>query len=263
MNNTPAITSIDSGMLVAVKVKLLASLRELAGSSEVEVEAGSVKEALIRLVEKYPGLKIVVEPSKPEVKAGYIVFVDGVDVRLVDPEEKAREIVILPVNHGGNDITVEKISWEKVENLSEQVSEKIIEDGYRPDVIIGILRGGVIPARILSDMLRVEDMGVLEIKLYKGVGIRGERPYLRQPATLDLTDKSVLIVDDISDSGLTLQLTVQLIDFYMPKEVKTATLYIKPWTNFVPDYYGEITESWVVFPWEKREFEDLLKNSET
>jgi len=73
--------------------------------------------------------------------------------------------------------------------------------------------------------------------------------------TLSIKDKRVLLVDDVSDSGLTLQFSVQTLSLYMPAEIKTATLYIKPWTKYVPDYYAEQVNEWVIFPWETEEFE--------
>ncbi len=236
-----------------VRVRFLASLREATGTPEatIDSESADVREILKDLRRRYPGLSNVIDPDG-RVRPGYLVFVDGVDYRLYEGG-KPREIVILPVNHGGG-VDVELIGWDKVEGLSEVVAERVRSDGFKPDVVIGILRGGVIPARIIADKLGVEDMGVMEVKLYKAVGIRGERPYLRQPLTLDIAGKKVLVVDDISDTGLTLQLAVEAVNLYLPLEVKTATLYIKPWTDFVPDYYGESTESWIVFPWERGEY---------
>ena len=235
------------------RVKLLASLKEITGGKDsIEVEADDWRDALKRLREEYAGFKEVIgEDGNP--RPGYLVFIDGVDYRLYEGR-KAKEIVILPVNHGGG-VDVELVSWQDIDEMTDIISKRIIADGFNPDVIVGILRGGIIPARILADKINVDDIGVLEVKLYKSVGIRGERPYLRQPLILPVTGKRVLIVDDVSDSGLTLQFAVEVVNAYMPKEVKTATLYIKPWTDFIPDYYARSTESWVVFPWERGEFE--------
>jgi len=240
-----------------VKVKLLASLKEAAGTGAVEVEASSWKEALRLLREKVPSLAEAIGPDGTP-RPGYVVFVDGVDYRLVEPDREAREIVILPVNHGGVE-DVEEVSWAEIDSMIEELARKIVDDGFKPEVIIGILRGGVVPARVLADKLGVDDMASMEIKLYKGVGIRGERPYLRQPPTLPLEDKAVLVVDDISDTGLTLQFAVEVVRLYLPREVRTATLYIKPWTDFIPDFYARSTEKWVVFPWERGEFRRALE----
>ncbi|NOZ31235.1 MAG: phosphoribosyltransferase [Crenarchaeota archaeon] len=162
---------------------------------------------------------------------------------------------MLPTIHGGsNNVDIELIEWSTIDEGVEEIVAKVESSGFKPDVIVGILRGGVIPARLVADRLGVNDITVMEVKLYKGTGIRGERPYLRQPPVLSLTDKRVLIVDDISDSGLTLQLAVEAVNLFMPKEVRTASIYIKPWTEFVPDYYAFTTRNWIVFPWERGEY---------
>lgn len=242
-----------AGQKRIVKVVLLAGLREEAGGrKEVEIEAEDWREALRKLREMFPGLRSVLnENGEPE--AGYLVFVDGIDYRLKEPGP-ANKVVILPVNHGGG--TSEKflyVTWEEIEEASSELAKKIIESGFKPDVIVGILRGGIIPARLLADELGVEEMGVMEVKLYKGVGIRRDKPYLKQPLIADVFGKNVLVVDDISDTGLTLQLALNAITLYGPKSVRSATLFIKPWTKLVPDYYSKTTDKWVVFPWEKRE----------
>ncbi|MEB3760375.1 MAG: hypothetical protein GSR81_05955 [Desulfurococcales archaeon] len=243
------------------KVKLLASLQEIVGKDVLELEDMSLEKLFRELAERYPGLRDIIDVENVEGKPGYIIFVDGKDIRLVDKNYVPKEIVILPVNHGGKSerIEIEQISWEKIDLYTRKIAEKIRNSGYQPDVIVGILRGGLVPARLLADELGVDDIGVMEIKLYKTIGLRGERPYLRQPLVLDITEKKVLLVDDISDTGLTLQLAMEAVGFHMPKEVKTVTLYIKPWTNLVPDYYAEVTENWIVFPWERNEYRRLIE----
>ena len=247
-----------------VRVRLLAGLREAVGRAEIEIEAGSLSDALRRLVSEYPGLDRALDPERLEPKPGFIVFVDGVDIRLVGRDKRPQEIVILPVNHGGEvpeKIEVEQVSWDEIDRLVSEVAERVESSGFRPDVIVAIVRGGLVPARLLSDYLGVEDILTMEIKLYEGIGVRGKRPYLRQPLTGDIKGRRVLLVDDISDTGLTLQLAQEVISFYMPGEVRTASIYVKPWTNFVPDYYARTTDKWVVFPWEKREFERLQRET--
>jgi hypoxanthine phosphoribosyltransferase len=241
-----------------VKIKLLAALKESANNNEVvEIDALNWKEALIKLLNKYPKLSGVID-SNGEPKPGFIMFVDGIDYRLKNDNEEAKEIYILPVNHGGIEVLI--LSWDDIEKSVDIVSEKIKNSEYKPDIIISVLRGGVIPGRLLADKLEIDDIGILEIKLYIAAGQKGERPFMRQPLTLPIKDKRVLLVDDVSDSGLTLEFAIQAISLYMPLEIKTATLYMKPWTKLIPDYYAEEVDKWVVFPWERKEFENESKS---
>lgn len=241
-----------------IKIKLLAALKYRANGSEaIEINANSWKDALKKLVNEYPDLSIAIDHDG-NPKPGFVVFVDGVDYRIKEDEEEANEIYILPVNHGGIEVLL--LSWEDIEKGIDIIGEKILKSGYRPDVIISVLRGGVIPGRLLADRLGIDDIGSMEIKLYIAAGQKGERPYMRQPVTLPIKDKKVLLVDDVSDSGLTLEFAIQAISLYMPMEIKTATLYMKPWTRLVPDFYAEEVDKWVVFPWEKKEFEKEYKS---
>lgn len=246
------------GRALKVRILLLASLyQEAGGRKVVEVEAGSWREALVKLREMYPGLRRVIN-EKGEPEPGYIVFVDGIDYRLVNKSE-AREVAILPVNHGGIKPDLYYIDWIDIENAINIIVSRIEEDRWRPSVIIGVLRGGVIPARLLADRLGIEEMAVIEIKLYKSIGIARDKPYIRHPLLLPVLDRDVLIVDDISDSGLTLQTAATHVSLYNPRSLRTATLFVKPWTKIVPDYYAFVTDKWVVFPWEKAEVKRELE----
>ncbi len=240
----------------AVRVKLLAALRDLAdGNSEVVIEASSWSEALKALVRLYPRLQTAIDENGVP-RPGFLAFVDGVDSRLLNPSKEATTIAILPVNHGGSNF--QWISWSQIDEAVNKIANKIENTSYDPDVIVCIMRGGLIPGRLLADRLGVEDIGTLEVKLYIAPGQRSERPFLRQPLTLPIKDRKVLVVDDVSDSGLTLQFTMQALSLYMPSDIKTAVLYIKPWTRFVPDYYAEQVDKWIIFPWETSEFKKAV-----
>ncbi len=239
--------------MAKIIVKLLAALIQRVGVRELEVDAENWREALKIVRDEKEALRDVIAPDGTP-KPGYIVFVDGIDYRLYDGTTP-KEIVILPVIHGGEEIDIEMVDWETIDKGAGIIASKILQSGFKPDIIVGILRGGIIPARIIADKLGVDDLTTMEIKLYKSRGIRGDRPYLRQPPLLPLTNKKILIIDDVSDSGLTLQLAVEASNLFMPGEIRTASIYIKPWTKFVPDYYAYTTEAWIVFPWERGEFE--------
>ena len=240
-----------------VKIRLLAGLKEAVGKPFIEVEASDWREALVKAVEAEPALRVAIgEDGEP--RPGYLVFVDGVDSRIAE-RGPAREVVVLPVNHGGSrEVRLLRITWDDIVAAVGEVARAIERSGFKPDMIVGILRGGVVPARLLADELGVEDIGIMEIKLYTSVGARRPQPYLRQPLILPATGRRVLVVDDVSDTGLTLQHALEAIRLYNPSEVRSATLYVKPWTKLMPDYYARVVEEWIVFPWEYREVEREL-----
>jgi len=81
-------------------------------------------------------------------------------------------------------------------------------------------------------------------------------------------NKKVLVVDDVADTGRSLLLVRQHLLENGAKEVKVATIYYKPWSKIIPDYYERKTNCWIIFPWERREtvrnvLEKLMKKGKT
>lgn len=141
------------------------------------------------------------------------------------------------------------ISWKEIIEITVELALEISKK-YRPDVIIAIAKGGLIPARIMLDFLNVDEIGIVEVKFYKSIGTTAEKPFIKIMAAPPLVDKNILIIDDVVDSGRTMQLVVNTISSYRVKNIKTAALFLKPWSTFMPDYYHGVLEEWIVFPWE-------------
>ncbi len=144
-------------------------------------------------------------------------------------------------------------SWEDIEELSYRIAKQIVDKNIQIDSIVAILRGGWIPARIIADLLGIEEIGVLGIKFYKSIETRKEQPIITHPLILDIYDKNVLVVDDVADTGKSLSIAIELIRLYGPRNLYTATIYVKPASIFTPDFYAETTSAWIIFPWEKAE----------
>ncbi|MFB0543284.1 MAG: phosphoribosyltransferase [Candidatus Bathyarchaeia archaeon] len=142
------------------------------------------------------------------------------------------------------------LSWEDVQRLSEKLAEKVRRSGFRPELIVAIGRGGFVPARILCDLLEVKELASMEVEYYKDIEERGEEPRVIHPLNADVEDRYVLVVDDVSDSGRSLQLAVNQILQKRPKVLRVATLHYKPWSACQPDFFAEETEAWVIYPWE-------------
>lgn len=149
------------------------------------------------------------------------------------------------------------LSWNDIMSLTIKLAHKLIKSNYIPDTLVGILRGGWIVTRLLSDFLSIDSVDVVGIKFYKGVEERHEKPMITHPLISDVSNKKVLVVDDVADSGRTLQVAMELVQLYNPKEVRTASLYVKPRSIIIPDYYVSETDAWIVFPWE---YAETLRN---
>jgi hypothetical protein len=151
-----------------------------------------------------------------------------------------------------NDLTFETVEWDLVYSLLLEIADRIKERDFKADVIVGISRGGLLPARILSDLLDNPHLANIKVEFYVDIDQTKEVPVITQPVSVSVKDKRVLIVDDITDSGQSFRLVWETLA-QEAAEVKTVTIYHKPWSCFTPDIYARETEAWVIFPWEFRE----------
>ena len=148
---------------------------------------------------------------------------------------------------------VNKYNWEEIEQYCDQIVGKMKADSYSPDAIVCLLRGGMVPARIFADKFNITSkLFTIDVKYYTGIGETTAEPVVRCP--FDIVGNNLLVVDDICDSGRTLD-CVRL--FLRDNFVRTATVFCKEGIIRKPDYWQVSVpdETWVVFPWEKSEFE--------
>jgi len=145
------------------------------------------------------------------------------------------------------------LSWQDVYNLTLRLSEKIVDSGFSPTVIVGIARGGWIPARILSDVLYANAMWNVRIEYYTDLGRKGREPKITQPLMVPLAGQKVLVVDEVADSGESLRYAVDHVKKQQVSEVKSAVLHLKRHSSMIPDYYMQMVEAWTIYPWELRE----------
>lgn len=145
------------------------------------------------------------------------------------------------------------LSWQEVYTLTLQLSERIVESGFEPDILVGIARGGWIPARILSDVLYARTLQNIRIEYYSDVAVRGKKPNITQPISGSMKGKNLLIVDEVADTGDSLFHAIEHAKALGAKTVKSAVLHLKPTSCIVPDYFMVKTTCWTVYPWEHRE----------
>ncbi|SFN77865.1 hypothetical protein SAMN05216219_2083 [Mycetocola miduiensis] len=127
---------------------------------------------------------------------------------------------------------------------------KVVESGFHPDIVVAVARGGLLLAGSVAYALGTRNCGSINVEFYTDVDERLPEPVLHPPL-LDapaLNGKNVLLVDDVSDSGRTLAMVVELLEEH-GATVRTLTLYRKPRTILVPDYIWRDTDRWITFPW--------------
>ena len=150
-------------------------------------------------------------------------------------------------------IQFEVPTWNQIFEMLLAQAQKIQTSKFHPDIIIGVARGGLIPSRILADLLEIHDVAALTVEYYVDIDKTLQEPVLKQCFTAPLKGKRVLLVDDISDRGKSLQLAKEHLQTQEAAEIKVATLYSKLGTITKPDYFEKETTRWIVFPWEFRE----------
>jgi len=145
----------------------------------------------------------------------------------------------------------ELVSWEIFYDMARQLAFMILDNGYRPDIIIAIARGGYTPARILSDYLGVMDMTSFRVKHYTSTH-KVTEARIEHPLAADVNGQKILLVDDVSDSGDTFDVAIAHINQCAnPAEIRSAVLHHKIVSSYTPNYYTrEVKEwHWITYPW--------------
>jgi hypoxanthine phosphoribosyltransferase len=143
------------------------------------------------------------------------------------------------------------VSWEESARLARRLAGAIKADGYRPDLVIAIGRGGYVPARVVCDCLLHDMLTSMKVEHWGIAARKKDETVVRFPLAVDITGLRVLIVDDVTDTGDTLTTTAAYVISLGPREVRTAVLQHKGTSRFTPDYIAEyVTEwSWIIYPW--------------
>ena len=144
----------------------------------------------------------------------------------------------------------EVMDWELFYSLSVEVARKIIDSGYRADFMVGLARGGWVLSRVLCDFLAIKDLVSLKVEHWGVTATPDGTAQLKYPFEIDLTGRSVIVVDDITDTGDSMKIATDYVQTKNPAEARTAALRHIKGSKFIPDYYGdEISWRWVIFPW--------------
>lgn len=131
-----------------------------------------------------------------------------------------------------------------------ELAQAVADDGYRPDIILAIARGGLSVACGLGYALSVKNLYVMNVEYYTGVDERLDVPVMLPPYLdfVDLDESRVLIADDVADTGHTLAM---VREHCLDKvgEVRSAVLYQKSHSIVDCEYVWKYTDLWINFPW--------------
>lgn len=123
----------------------------------------------------------------------------------------------------------------------------------QPDLIVAIARGGLVPARILSDLLGPK-VASFTVSSYDGLQRKDdEHMSFELGGRLD-HHRHVLLVDDVSDSGMTFARAIKYLRKHGAGKITTTAIFTKPGSVLPPDIYAVETDAWIIFPF------DILEN---
>ncbi|MER2519622.1 MAG: phosphoribosyltransferase family protein [Bdellovibrionales bacterium] len=138
--------------------------------------------------------------------------------------------------------------FHDVMEAAAQLGRKVKDDGFFPDFLVGLARGGWIPSRLLSD--------VLGVKRLLSVGMAYEDAERTRLVAYDRPEpmpcgKKLLLVEDCLESGRSTRGAKAMLEAF-GNEVRTAALYVTEASRFEPDYYAQKNVACAPeFPWEK------------
>ncbi|MCF8526451.1 MAG: phosphoribosyltransferase [Candidatus Nanopelagicales bacterium] len=144
---------------------------------------------------------------------------------------------------------LEIFSYEEFGTGVRWLAEQLVERNWIPDVILGVVRGGLFVSTAIAYALDIKDVRHVNVEFYTDAGETLPEPVLigEQPYLADLGGKRVLVADDVADTGATLQ----FVRAMLPDDaiVHVAVLYEKPGTTYNPDLAWRSTDKWIRFPW--------------
>src|SRR3989338_3448070 len=143
-------------------------------------------------------------------------------------------------------------SWEDISTLSEELALKIKASGFAPDYLVGITVGGLIPLGLLAKKFNTNAVVTVSASSYSDANKKMGKPTVWNLPALDLSGKKVLLIDEIAETGETLEVVKgELIEKCSARLIKTAVLGInKTKCTITPDFYVFSEDTWIVFPWE-------------
>lgn len=148
------------------------------------------------------------------------------------------------------------VDWQQMQNQTQEICRQIWQDLWVPDYVVGITRGGLTPANLISQYLDVS-MHTLKVSLRDSGNDCESNFWMAEDA---MAGTNILIVDDINDSGATLNWIRDDwgAEVGWGQNVRVAVLYDNESSASIhtPDYSAESINKaadpqWIVFPWEQ------------
>jgi len=147
---------------------------------------------------------------------------------------------------------VKEISWNRFASLAARLAEQLAAQEI--EVVVGIARAGLFPATAVACALRKELFPVRITRRLNDLVVY-QQPVWKVDVSKEVEGKVVVVVDEIADTGETLRLVAQRACEQGAKRVLTACLVSHSWANPAPDHVALVTDTLVIFPWDKQVYQ--------
>lgn len=154
-------------------------------------------------------------------------------------------------------------TWNNLNQLAFLIAKDIFhanDTSKKIDRIVTLAKGGWPMTRSLVDFLQVGKVASLGVSFYKGINERFKKPHIYQDLPVSVVGETVLLFDDVADTGESLKFVKKHLEKLGVKEVITATLFYKPHSTVKPDFYGTETTAWIIFPYDAVEAIYMFKD---
>ncbi len=148
-------------------------------------------------------------------------------------------------------LPVQKISTGEVVDACDRLCRTIRGAGFVPDTVVAVARGGFMPARFVCDFLGISRLLSVKVQHYGAGAQMQQRAEVTSPLGSEIRGERVLVVDDVNDSGETLQAARPYLEGLEPAEIRTAVLHEKTNTACRADFAVHSIDEWrwILYPW--------------
>ncbi|MCI4349115.1 MAG: phosphoribosyltransferase [Thermoplasmata archaeon] len=146
-----------------------------------------------------------------------------------------------------------RTTWADVDRWSDTIAARVRDLNKIPETIVALTRGGWVPGRLLADRLGVRRMVSIRAQHWGVTATPSGKAELTEGLSGPVDGHSVLVVDDITDTGESLELASAAVLKARARQVESAAFLHIGHSKFIPTYYAEEIPRdawvWVVFPW--------------
>lgn len=159
-----------------------------------------------------------------------------------------------------DNIQYEYLSWTELGDITTRLATQILSDKRQFDRVIALATGGHTMSKAIKDYLNIPRISSLQISFYTSIAKTKLTPIITQSVATNIEGESILLFDDVNDSGKTINVAKQYLSMRGVKNICVATLVSKSKTESSSDYFGYSSDNWIIFPDEVRETITILSS---